>query len=187
MVKDKEIQFDDYEGRPRLFRLPTTIYLKETKLKHEMLCSQLYVLLETTGKQTVWQVPKGKAELIADRQSVYNDNVILWEIDRSTEDYPDIRSKVRRYLDLAKRLADTADDPKEAWFYVCFTTIDQYDKFGNLKWSAAKRVQGIFTIFHEEGMMKQCLVSTNDVAMQSLLFASPTYPDGIHLDDLPGA
>src|SRR5687768_11379285 len=58
MAEGKELRVITYSPTdPQLYHLPARSALKELKLKHELLCGNLYVAYELTGQLDWWEAP----------------------------------------------------------------------------------------------------------------------------------
>lgn len=183
LVEDREICADYYSPtKPKIYRLPETFVLKELQLKHEYLCSQLYVACELTGKVQWWKVSEEDSDfkIKPDREMIYNGKVIFWEIDRGTEDYKVIREKIARYVALSQ-------SDRDKRFYVCFTTVTQLDRFGKTKRADTKRADSILNLIDEVKRSNQFMVTPHNWAVkytEDEPFMTFTSPMGISLDDI---
>jgi hypothetical protein len=110
------------QNAPIFYSLPKIKALNLHNYRHEFLCGEIYVAYETTGLLQDWGKPEHypdyheyvKLGVKPDRLSIINRKIIFWEIDRGTEVLQKIRTKVEKYLALARR------HPGQK-FYVVFT------------------------------------------------------------------
>jgi hypothetical protein len=135
---------------PQVYHLPTTSGLKELKLKHEILCGNLYVAYELTGRLVWWKAPLDYDSfgLKPDRTMIWDGKLVFWEVDRGTEDYHTergIKGKLDRYTALAR-----ANPGRN--FFVCFTTTPA-------KQSAEARCQAILDLITTYGRSDQFMVT----------------------------
>ncbi len=158
MVDDGELAIDYYsQSLPTIYRLPTTTGLKELKLKHELLCGNLYVAFELTGKLDWWEAIQDYDSfgLKPDRQMIYEGKIVFWEVDRGTEDYftdKGIKGKIDRYIALSK-------SRPERRFHVCFTTVDN-------KQSAETRAGTILELIKSYNRCDQLMVTLHKWAVE---------------------
>jgi hypothetical protein len=189
MVNDGLIAVDYFGSTtPEYYRLPETYSLSKSHIieadAHENLVEKLYVALELTGALGTWIIPTDKDEngLKPDAVCVYQGKVIYWEVDRGTEDYltpKGIKGKLDRYL------KKSTDNP-EIRFYVGFTTVPQYDKFGKLKRSDITRAKGILAIIGTYKRGDQFFVSPYKFALENITveaFSTYLNPQGIAIAD----
>jgi hypothetical protein len=169
MVDEGEIKASNHAYNLKVFCLPKTTLLKDTKLKHELLCGDLYVVLELTGKLPYWNEPQEADEfgIKPDRRMIYDGKIVFWEVDRGTEDYyteKGIQGKIERYIKLSQ-------SDRDKRFHVCFTTITQYDNFGKIKCTAENRAETILNLIYSYARGDQFMVTTHNWAINHIEFA----------------
>lgn len=157
MIDAKEIKCSTHPYGLKVYCLPDTTLLKDAKLKHDLLCSDLYVAYHLTGNLNYWEEPKDYDEfgLKPDRQMIYDGKIVFWEVDRGTEDYVSVKGitgKLDRYTALSKSRPDRR-------FHVCFTTVDN-------KQSAESRASGILDIIDSYERGDQFMVALHKWAVE---------------------
>lgn len=157
MIDDGTLANQTYAYNLKLYFLPERTVIKEVKLKHELLCGDLYVAFELTGNLNYWHAieepdPFG---IKPDRQMIYDGKIVFWEVDRGTEDYyteTGIKGKIERYIALSKSRPDRR-------FHVCFTTIDN-------KQTAQRRAQTILELIDSYERGNQFMVTLHKWAVE---------------------
>ncbi|CAN5361115.1 hypothetical protein BH10ACI1_BH10ACI1_02710 [soil metagenome] len=169
MAEDGDIKFSTHAYKLKVFCLPITTLLKDLKLKHELLCGDLYVAFELTGFLNFWDEPQDWDEfgLKPDRRMIYDGKIVFWEVDRGTEDYytdKGIKGKLDRYTKLSRSRPDR--------FHVCFTTIDN-------KTNAERRAETILELINSYKRGDQFMITLHKWAVEMpdlasfLTFTSP--------------
>jgi Replication-relaxation len=176
MARQGELKVITYSPTdPQLYHLPVTGGLKQLKLKHELLCGNLYVAYDLTWRLNWWEAPLDYDSfgLKPDRRMIWDGRLVFWEVDRGTEDYHTergIKGKLDRYAALAHQNPDRK-------FKVCFTTTQA-------KQSAEARCQAILDLITSYDRGDQFMVTLHKwaVAMPDLAcFMTASNPMGVSL------
>ena len=94
------------QNAPFFFHLPNVVGLREQNWRHEKLCGDVYAAYQTSWLLQRWDCLPDEEMLslglMPDRSSVIDGRIVFWEVDRGTETWARLRSKLELYVRLSE-------------------------------------------------------------------------------------